>query len=341
MPAKKNYSAWKIDASQFSAEWDDRQKLEFFASFAILAPSMHNTQPWRFSFQKDRAILSTDPSRHLPYSGDAINEPFISLGACLQTMVAVAAGFGAKLDSSFRLDGSGPSVTIKISGLVSSSANIPKAILERVSNRNLFETKPLPDTLIKSITYTTEIFNEKAVTVKVLTSASDIEFIAKKTEEATYRTFGDKEFRAELSQWVRNNLTKQLDGMPGFVQGIPTPPSLLAKNLIRKVNIAKSQAKKDSKRVINSGNLAIICVKGLSRPTMLAAGRTYAQICISTQAAGYASSGIGTATYDQIANREIVDKFSLPGKPVAILRLGKALKPARHSPRRPLVTVRN
>jgi len=40
-----NYGAWEIDLGEFSQAWGPAQMLRFFARFAVLAPSGHNTQP--------------------------------------------------------------------------------------------------------------------------------------------------------------------------------------------------------------------------------------------------------------------------------------------------------
>ena len=127
--------------------------------------------------------------------------------------------------------------------------------------------------------------------------------------------------------------------MPGYVQDISTPPSMIAKHVMKRVDVSKGQAKKDAKRIIHTPNLVIVTVKNSSKEALLNAGRTYAQVCVLAQQHDIASSGSGAAIIDPIARKEVVSRFKLPGKPIAIIRLGKASKPAKHTPRWPLAKV--
>lgn len=332
--AKHNYSAWHINPKEFSENWSDIQKLQFFARYAILAPSGHNTQPWHFSQEEQSLLLKINHTRRLPYSGVEANEPWVSLGACLGTFRLAAAGFGYNIVINYILRGDDVAA-ITLTNKIKTKSTLLTAITKRVSNRNYYETSDLSEELIIDLTKTTFA----NISYQVVSSKDDIEFIAKQTSQATYKIFSDKAFREELSKWVRNNITKQHDGMPGFVQGIPTPPSLFAKHIIKRINISKDQAKKDANRIIHSGNLLLINVKDSSQEALLNAGDLYAQVCVLAQEQGIASSGLGTAIIEPDAKKEIVNKLKLDGQPIAIIRLGKTTKHARHTPRWPFSKV--
>jgi hypothetical protein len=331
---KANYAAWHIKTNDFSDALSDIDKLKFFARFAILAPSGHNTQPWRFNFQKGKVLVSADKARHLPYSGLQANEPFVSIGTCIETFALAAKSYGYPLSVEYDLNGR-TIATLALGKKENDDPALRDAILHRVSNRHPYEKAPLDKKLFAEIAKSP--FN--TVTTQAITSPTEIEYIAQKTIEATYRTFSDREFRSELSNWVRNNKTRQFDGMPGFAQGIPTPPSMLAKHIIKRVNISKDQAKKDSKRILESRGLIILALSENSQKALIDAGRMYASVCVLAQKNGLASAGVGTAVIDATSCIEIQKHFRLKGKPVAIIRIGKAKKPARHTPRLPLELV--
>ena len=92
-----NYAAWEIDPSGFKEVLPATEKLRFFARYAVLAPSGHNTQPWRFQFRDDEVLLRVDHGRCLEFSGRIAGEPHTSLGACLETMRMAAQGLGHEL----------------------------------------------------------------------------------------------------------------------------------------------------------------------------------------------------------------------------------------------------
>jgi hypothetical protein len=331
---RENYSAWHITAEEFSENWTNAEKLSFFAKYAILAPSGHNTQPWRFAYSGQTLLLKADYNRQLPYSGIQANEPYVSLGACLGTLELAARGFGYKVEIEYILS-ERVAASVTLSKKIPADSSLLDAIAHRVSNRSYYETNSLPETLINSFTKS----EFKNASTYLISRKDDIAYIADLTTQATHATMGDKAFRAELSKWVRNNATRQYDGMPGFVQGIPTPISMFAKHIIKRVDVSKDQAKKDSGRVIHSGNLVIITTHNSSKEALLDGGRLYAQICVLAQQKNVATTGVGAAIIDPATRKKIVTRFKLPGKPIAIIRLGKTNKHARHTPRWPLTRV--
>lgn len=330
----KNYAAWEIRASDFSESWDEITKLLYFARYAILAPSGHNTQPWQFEANGNSLLLKANYNRRLPYSGVQANEPFVSLGACLGIFELAAKGFGYEVVITYAAT-KDTVATFRLGAKTTPDPSLLQAIVHRVSNRAPYDLGPLPESVLKELSRT----QLKHVSTYDISARADIEYVASQTSKATLTIMSDKGFRAELSKWVRNNLTKQFDGMPGFVQGIPTPPSMLAKHIIKKLDISKDQAKKDSDRVLKSPNLMIISIAIADQESLLNAGRLYSQICVLAQQKGIATTGIGAAIIDPVTTKEIAEKFHLQGKPVAIIRLGKTATPAKHTPRWPLSEV--
>jgi nitroreductase len=331
---KSNYAAWHIKPEEFSETMSDIEKLRFFARYAILAPSGHNTQPWAFSATKDSLILTIDEGRKLPHSGVQANEPYVSIGACIESLVSAAKGYGYLVDLNYDLTGTF-AAKFSLGSRIKPESAIPAAITQRVSNRNHYSKTNLSAKVISELADN----SLKDVSLTVLSAHEDLEFIADQTDLATHRTFGDKEFRAELSKWVRNNKTKKHDGMPGFVQGIPTPPSMIGRHIVKHINVSKDQSKKDSQRILNSANLIIVSAKNQKKQSLINAGRAYSRICILASEKSIASSGIGTAAIDPTSQAEIIKKFKIDGHPIAILRLGVSKSGARHSPRWPLEKV--
>jgi hypothetical protein len=336
-----NYAAWEIDPVGFKEVWPAAQKLRLFARYAILAPSGHNTQPWHFQFHNDEVLLRDDPTRCLDFSGQVAGEPHTSLGACLETMRMAAEGFGDELLIELRPPDN-VVASIRVGERIEARPELLAAILGRVSNRSPFGTDKLPQDFL------TDLFqnNLEMVSLHLVTDRSVIEFLAQQTSLATIAMMSGKEFRSELSNWVRNNLTRRFDGMPAFVQGMPLPPSLLAKLIIRNTDISKGQAKRDAGRVRASSAIAAICTATDGQLAFLQAGRMYARVCVLAQSYGIASSGAGAAAVDPTTRRAVAlelhkdgEEGEEEGSPVALIRLGRTVKTAHRSPRWPLPTV--
>ena len=331
---KENYAAWQINPSDFSEEWSDLQKLQFFGRYAVLAPSGHNTQPWHFSHTDNSLLLKVSTERRLPFSGKIAGEPFVSLGTCLETLSLAARGFGynVAIEQTFSGD---VVATIKLAGKVAADPSLLDAIISRSSNRYFYEPEPIDDATLQDITAADlpEVF------VQTMTSDEDRAFLAEQTTAATLTLFHEPKFREELSKWVRNNLTHKFDGMPGFAQKIPTPPSLIAPLLIKNVDVSKDQAKKDTALVQHSPAIALIAVKEINEQAYLNGGRMFAHICIMATKHGLGSTGVGAAIIDPTTRKKVADHFGIAYQPIALVRLGKTDQVARHTPRWPFEKV--
>ena len=72
---------WSVDEHGFPERAAARDKLRFCLQYAILAPSTHNTQPWRFVLGDDTVLVCADRARGLPVSDTYDRELIISCGA--------------------------------------------------------------------------------------------------------------------------------------------------------------------------------------------------------------------------------------------------------------------
>lgn len=331
---RDNYAAWDLDPDGYDPVSSDADKLRFLAQFAVLAPSGHNTQPWRFAFTEHHATISQDTHRTLGYSGPMAAEPHASLGACAETLHLAARGFGRDTVIDYEPDGV-PTATVTLGQQVTADPSLPGAIIARTSNRGPYRGEPIPAVTLERIT---EGHGSQATPV-VITAPTDIAFMAELTSTATRRIMTDAQFRRELSDWVRSNVTTKYDGMPGFVQEMPTPPSLLAKHIIRHIDISKTQAKADAARVAHAPTLILVTMRDNTPTAMFDAGRLFARLCIQAQREGLATSGVAAAVINEQTRRQVTDRFALDSYPIAVLRVGIATKAARHSPRWPLEAV--
>ena len=94
----KNYDFWKnsaLNPREFNA-LKVRARLEYLCFLAHLAPSTHNTQPWRFFADETEQSITIYIDRHFVLPASDVNgrQTTISLGCALENMVCGARYFG-------------------------------------------------------------------------------------------------------------------------------------------------------------------------------------------------------------------------------------------------------
>src|SRR5690242_20340071 len=92
----RNYSddVWAVEEQAFPRTASPAVKLQFLLHYAVLAPSTHNTQPWRFNIAHNTVELYVDYSRALPVADPQGREAVISCGAALFYLRAAIRYFG-------------------------------------------------------------------------------------------------------------------------------------------------------------------------------------------------------------------------------------------------------
>ena len=85
---------WQINEQDFPRDGDSAEKLQFLLRYAILAPSSHNTQPWKFSVGKDEIQVFIDRTRWLKVADPDQRDLHISVGCALENLLIAAEHFG-------------------------------------------------------------------------------------------------------------------------------------------------------------------------------------------------------------------------------------------------------
>ena len=85
---------WMANPTDFPADGTPNEKLLFLLNYAVLAPSILNTQPWRFRIDGDEVEISSDRKRILPVTDPQGRELLISCGAALINLRVAMRGFG-------------------------------------------------------------------------------------------------------------------------------------------------------------------------------------------------------------------------------------------------------
>ena len=203
-----------VAEEDFPAGVTDAELFRFFVSFAILAPSGHNAQPWLFKIRERNLDLLADRTRALPVVDPHNRELIISCGAALEHLLVAAHRFGRQLAID-ELPGSDPDflATVRFAGDVTPSAN-DLAMFQAIPNRRTTRTKYDDRVLTVELRDACrELAAERGAELTTIEDETRRAEIADLVVEGDRILFGDPRFRRELAAWVHSR-KKIVDASP-------------------------------------------------------------------------------------------------------------------------------
>lgn len=301
--------------------------------YTAVAPSSHNTQPWYVKIQNNTIYLYADFSRRLRFSDPKNRELYISIGAALQNTLYACSGFGFDYTLTYFPKGDEnlvASVEINFNKITSEDPSVLKAIRERHSNRNIYSNKKIPDGVLKKWK---NLVKDLGVGINIISNDNVRKKLAQEISVATIEAMGSKDFRAELSKWVRHNLTKSHDGMPGYSMNIPTLISFLSPFVLKKFNVGGRQAKMEKKWIMSSPILVVLCGDD-DRQTWVRVGQAYERVVLEATKNNIKSSTLTAAIEIGDHNSNVAEIIGAKKRPLVMFRFGYCDKVPKATPKR-------
>lgn len=334
---------WRVDDLQWPGDAPARARWTFLIRHAVLAPSSHNAQPWRFRLEGDALELLADRTRAQPVSDPSDRELVISCGAALGTMEIAARAHGVALDVTELPEVRRPDVLARVrfgmavSGAEAQSARrLYAAIPLRHTNRHPFDSTPISGPDLAALQGQAARFG---IEVRFLVDEGQKRRIAELVAAAD-RILGRRpEFRRELADWLHTNDRSARDGIPAHAQGLGPLASLIGPFVARNFDWGPLKAARDQELALASAALAVLVSPADTPKLWLATGRALAHLLLEATALGLASSFLNQAVELLLPRMRLQEDLSLEGKPQLLLRLGKPLRPAGPTPRRAIDDV--
>lgn len=312
-----------------------RQLLEELLVAAVAAPSMHNTQPWRFRILPDDAIeLRVDPARMLPVGDPDGRAAHIACGAALLNLriAASVAGWRAVLRA---LPDPGRPLLLAEIRLCPGHEPTPweqellAAIPRRQTNREPFSREPVPPGIRADLAGAARAegailhFADHDETQRVLRLAAD-------TERAL---LADSAYRAELARWVGGE--RDREGIPDSALG---PRSPLGGEPVREFAPGRRPHPVQYAWFEEHPQLAVLSVGSGSRGDWLVAGQALERVWLTATSRGISVCPL-THPLETAEAWLVRDPRTGAGQPQMILRIGYGLPLPAGAPRRPVTDV--
>lgn len=213
-------SAWMLDQWH---EANDEQKLEYLCMLAHLAPSTHNTQPWRFFCNTSTQTIEMylDRAFILPASDVVGRQSVISAGCAIGNILSVADFYGFSLSMDMYDAHVLPGSTGELAHIISlhihhippvtSNSNLVHAIFNRkIQRAEMDPTRALPDDVSIS-----QDICEEGITLHFISDRLRRKSVAEFQGQADGFVMNSKKFSRELGEWMLPNDTSSSVGMPG------------------------------------------------------------------------------------------------------------------------------
>jgi hypothetical protein len=181
---------------------------------AVLAPSVHNTQPWRFVLESSGLAIYADASRQLTVLDPTGRQLHLSVGcALLNARVSLAAaGYGSRVA---RLpDADRPSLVARIDlddtvPIDPALAALSHVIDLRQSNRRRFATDAVPPELVETLV---SAATAEGAVLHPVVEPDDRQALARISQKADKLQITNPAYRAELRAWTTNDPARR-DGV--------------------------------------------------------------------------------------------------------------------------------
>lgn len=313
---------------------------------ARMAPSAHNTQPWRFALKTHRILVEWETERML-LAGDPTNRDlYLSLGAAIESACLASARAGVPLTFIPHPESDERTVGFLVPCDDSTDPNdllLAKSLETRHTARTPHSPQPVPSEVLLSLQ---EEARRGNCTLYVMVEREGIHRLARLAQQATASQFADAAIHAELWQWLRLDAKApayQRDGLTAdclnlrgaslTLARLTLPPTRM--RWLRRFGLHHLLARDTQWTVQRSASLCLLTALSPSRVDLVQTGRVLMRLWLMAAAAGLSTHPV-SALLD--CSTTVVPTLAVFGAeqetPASLFRLGPTPAVAR-APRLP------
>jgi hypothetical protein len=305
---------------------------------ARLAPSVHNTQPWRFSADGDVLSLRADESRRLQVLDPEARQQTISCGAALYLarLGLRLQGFDPVVDLSGATEGViGAKVTATPGPpATSDELALGRAARERHTQRAPFDQRAVADSVVHDLR---DAVQPEGAWVRFLVSTAEQIPVAVLLAHADDIETADPAYREELAGWT-SRPTEAHDGLTAEATDLGPPvrgTDLRLRDFAVGAAADQVSTTPDEPPAVEHPLLAVVGTPDDAPSDWLLAGQAVCALLLRAQLHGVQASPLGQVLDQPWSRRRLAGELGLVGHPQMVLRMGYA-QPGPATPRRPV-----
>ncbi len=305
---------------------------------ATLAPSSHNTQPWKFHTEENLISIFPDFSRRCPIVDPDNHHLFVSLGCATENLVQTALAQGKMAEPLIQLNRD-KRIEIHLSPTKAAQSAQFQAIQSRQCTRLEYDGKSLTPDELRLLERSA---SGNGVHCHIITEKGALEKILEFVVQGNTAQMIDPAFVEELKGWVRFNshqAEESGDGLYSATNGSPSLPTWLGKLIFSTVFTPNGENDKYSKQLRSSAGIAIFTSEKNDIKHWIEVGRRFERFALQATV-----MGVRTAMLNQpvevSAIRPVFSNYLGIGtqRPDLVVRFGRGPLAPR-SMRRPVEAI--
>ena len=310
---------WRISTDQFESEQLLQREL---VRCATLAPSGHNTQPWKFHIERGSISMLPDFNRRTSVVDPDDHHLFVSLGCALENMAQASKAYG--LQSMAQFDAAKDVMTVRLEPTRALASPLFYAIAHRQCTRGIYDGLPLAASELKELA---RAGSGNGVSVLLFDAKADIETLLQLVIDGNTAQLNDAAFTKELKQWIRfsgGEAVEKSDGLYALSSGNPSVPRWLGSPMFDMLFNAKSENDKYAKQTRSSAGIAVFVSEVDDKTHWLEAGRCYERFALQATAFGIRNAMLNQAVEVPQQRQKLAAWLGAKGgRPDLVVRFGR------------------
>lgn len=311
------------------------QTVKHIVSSAGLAPSVHNTQPWRFVCCGDVIDLYADRTRQLAVLDPGGRQLHVSCGAALEHLRAAARSLG--IDAEWDLlptaeDADHLARVVLQAGHPASPAEreLAEAALHRHTYRGRFEPTPIVPTVLELLRIAV---TDRGANLRSVKSEDELVALEVLLSRADAEERRDASYCQELARWTGD---RRSDGVPPDALD---PTAGAGSSLALRQFPGASDVRVDDPPAVDHPHVVVITTDGDTPRDWLIAGVAVGALLLTAAAHDVLAQPLGQLTDKEAYRQRLSLALGTLGHPQLALRLGHAHVPVNGTPRRDLGSI--
>ncbi len=294
---------------------------------ARLAPSVHNTQPWKVSLNTNHLHVSIDQQYQLEDGDPTGRQTIISLGIFCEAVLISAQGYGLKATS---VTNDTKSATISFSSCTPAAHSHLKHLRNRSTDRSIYRKGVIASDKLAEIS---QISPEAGVSIHVSSDEHMVRTTARLTSRGIGVALSSPNFRRELANYLVGYGSNKKRGISvkslyiPWIFGVIEPMSL-------KLGIGmKKEAALEYKRWESASAVIYLTATGDMPRNWFAVGRTYLRVSLVVEELKLSQATSAALVEASTYHEDIADLLDSKERLQGVIRIGHGQKHRYKSPR--------